>query len=59
MDWPFIEDKANFINDYHFVYAGVLAFLIGKHAGHVWGVDGWAEKLALIARHPRLRPLVA
>ena len=59
MDWPFIENKNNFIVDYHIVYAGVLVFLIGKHAGHVWGLDGWVERLPLIARHPSLRPLVA
>jgi len=59
MDWPYIEDTNNFIIDYHIVYAGVLIFLIGKHAGHVWGLDGWVEKLPLIARHPSLRPLVA
>jgi thiosulfate dehydrogenase [quinone] large subunit len=59
MDWPFIENANNFIVDYHIVYAGVLVFLIGKHAGHVWGLDGWVEKLPLIARHPSLRPLVA
>jgi thiosulfate dehydrogenase (quinone) large subunit len=59
MDWPFIESKDNFIVDYHIVYAGVLVFLIGKHAGHVWGLDGWVEKLPLIARHASLRPLVA
>jgi thiosulfate dehydrogenase (quinone) large subunit len=59
MDWPFIESRENFIVDYHIVYVGVLVFLIGKHAGHVWGLDGWAEKLPLIARHSILRPLVA
>jgi len=59
MDWPFIEDSTNFIVDYHIVYAGVLVFLIGKHAGHVWGLDGWVEKLPLMIRHPSLRPLVA
>jgi thiosulfate dehydrogenase [quinone] large subunit len=59
MDWPYIEDTNNFILDYHLVYAGVLVFLIGKHAGHVFGLDGWAERLALFARHPSLRPLVA
>jgi thiosulfate dehydrogenase [quinone] large subunit len=59
MDWPYIENSTNFIVDYHIVYAGVLVFLIGKHAGHVWGLDGWVEKLTLIARHPSLRPLVA
>jgi thiosulfate dehydrogenase [quinone] large subunit len=59
MDWPFIENTNNFIVDYHIVYAGVLAFLIGSHAGHVWGLDGWVEKLPLISRHSSLRPLVA
>jgi thiosulfate dehydrogenase [quinone] large subunit len=59
MDWPFIENTNNFIVDYHIVYAGVLVFLIGKHAGHVWGLDGWVEKLPLTARHSSLRPLVA
>jgi thiosulfate dehydrogenase [quinone] large subunit len=59
MDWPFIENTNNFIVDYHIVYAGVLVFLIGKYAGHVWGLDGWVESLPLIARHPSLRPLIA
>ena len=59
MDWPFIENKNNFIVDYHIVYMGVLVYLIGKHAGHVWGLDGWVEQLPLVARHPSLRPLVA
>jgi thiosulfate dehydrogenase [quinone] large subunit len=59
MDWPFIESKENFIVDYHIVYVGVLILLISKHAEHVWGLDGWAEKLPLFERHARLRPLVA
>jgi hypothetical protein len=37
----------------------VLIFLIGKKAGHLYGLDGWLEKLPLMARHPGLRPLVA
>jgi thiosulfate dehydrogenase [quinone] large subunit len=59
MDWPFIENKNNFIVDYHLVYAGVLVYLIVKRAGHVFGLDGWAENLALFKQHPRLKPLVA
>jgi len=59
MDWPHIEDTNNFILDYHLVYAGVLALLIGKHAGRVFGLNGWVERLQLFARHPRLRPLGA
>src|SRR5215813_8235720 len=59
MDWPFIENRNNFIVDYHLVYAGVLVYLIVKRAGHVFGLDGWAENLAFFKQHPRLKPLVA
>ena len=59
MDWPFIENKNNFIVDYHIVYATVMAYLFVKRAGHVWGLDGWAEKLPFVQQHPALRPLVA
>ncbi len=59
MDFPFIENKNNFILDYHIVYAGVLAYLIAKRAGHVWGLDGWAGRLSFIEQHPNLRPLVS
>lgn len=59
MDWPFIENTNNFILDYHLVYAGVLVYLIVKHAGHVFGLDAWAEKLDFVKQHPALLPLVA
>ncbi len=59
MDFPFIENKNNFILDYHIVYAGVLVYLIAKRAGHVWGLDGWAERLSFVEQHPSLRPLVS
>jgi thiosulfate dehydrogenase [quinone] large subunit len=59
MDWPFIENKNNFIVDFHLVYAGVLFYLIIKHAGHVFGLDAWVEKLAFVQQHPTLKPLVA
>ena len=59
MDFPYIENNTNFILDYHLVYAGVLIYLVVKHAGHVWGLDGWAERLPFIEQHPSLRPLVA
>ena len=59
MDFPYIEDANNFIVDYHIVYAVVLVYLIAKHAGHVWGLDAWAEKLPFVAEHPALKPLVA
>jgi thiosulfate dehydrogenase [quinone] large subunit len=59
MNFPYIENRNNFILDFHIVYAGVLTYLIVKRAGHVWGLDGWAEKLPFFDRYPGLRPLVA
>jgi thiosulfate dehydrogenase [quinone] large subunit len=59
MDWPFIENTNNLIVDYHLVYAGVLVALIVGHAGHVFGLDAWAEKLDFVRTHPTLKPLVA
>lgn len=58
MDFPYIENKNNFLLDYHIVYAGVLVNLIVERAGHVWGLDAWAAKLAFFAQHPKLRWLV-
>ena len=58
MEWPFIENRNNFIIDYHIVYAVVCIYLIKMRAGHVWGLDGWIEKLSFVQRHPVLRPLV-
>ena len=59
MDFPFIENKNNFILDFHLVYAGVLVYLIAKRAGHVWGLDAVAERLPVFRDHAALRPLVA
>jgi len=59
MDWPFIENTNNLIVDYHLVYAGVLGYLIVKKAGHVFGLDAWAEHLSFVRNHPSLKPLVA
>jgi len=59
MDWPFIENANNFIIDYHIVYAVVCIYLIVYRAGHVWGLDGWVEKLSFVERSPSLRFLVA
>ncbi len=59
MDWPFIENKTNFIVDFHLVYAGVLVFLIVKRAGHVWGLDGLIERVPFLNQHPALRACVS
>jgi thiosulfate dehydrogenase [quinone] large subunit len=43
MDWPYIENRSNFIVDYHIVYIGVLLYLMQKRAGYLWGLDGLLE----------------
>ena len=59
MDFPYIGDVNSFLLDYHIVYGVVLAYLVAKRAGHVWGLDAWAEKLLFVQRNPSLRLLVA
>lgn len=58
MDWPYIENRNNFILDYHVVYAAICIYLIVKRAGHVWGFDAAAAKLPFVERHAALRSLV-
>ena len=59
MDFPYIENPNNCIVDFHIVYAGVLVYLMVKHAGHVVGLDGWVAGWAGARRAPMLRWLVA
>ncbi len=59
MDFPYVENRNNFIVDHHIVYAGVLVYLIGQRAGHVCGLDAWAEKQPFFVQHPQLRALVS
>lgn len=59
MDFPYIENRNNFIVDYHIVYAGVLGYLIYKHAGHVWGLDRPVSRLPLFREREALHPLVS
>lgn len=58
MDFPYIESNVNLLLDYHIVYMGVIAFLVARQAGHVFGLDGWLEKQNLVTGHRALRPLV-
>lgn len=58
MDFPYIESNVNLLLDYHIVYMGVMAYLIVRQAGHVFGLDGWLEKQTYLTEHPALRPLV-
>jgi thiosulfate dehydrogenase [quinone] large subunit len=59
MDFPYIENVNSYLVDYHIVYAGVLIYLVAKHAGHVFGLDGLVSKLAAVQHSPALRWAVA
>jgi thiosulfate dehydrogenase [quinone] large subunit len=59
MDFPYIENRNNFIIDYHIVYATVLGYLIYKHAGYVWGLDALASKVPPFRAGESLHPLIA
>ena len=59
MDWPFITDHHSLFLDYHATYAVVIAYLMLHHAGHVWGLDGFVDRLPFVERNPGLRPLFA
>src|SRR5271169_4617397 len=59
MDFPYIENVNNYLVDYHIVYAGVLVYLIVKHAGHVFGLDGLVSKLSAVQHSSMLRWMVA
>lgn len=54
MDFPYISDTNNFIVDEHIVYALVLGLLIVKHAGHVWGLDGWVSHKSVVENNKLL-----
>ena len=55
MDFPYVENVNSFLIDFHVVYAGLVVYLMLKRAGHVFGLDGLAEKLAIVQRTPALR----
>jgi thiosulfate dehydrogenase [quinone] large subunit len=58
LNFPYVGSPLNFLLDEHVVYAGVIVYLIAARAGHVFGLDGQAEKFSAIEDNPFLRPLV-
>ena len=58
LDFPYVTSPLNFIIDEHIVYAALIGYLMAVRAGHVFGLDGWVEKLPMVAHNPFLRPLV-
>lgn len=57
MDFPYVGGASNFIIDFHLVYAVILFYLAAVNAGHVAGLDPWAARRPMVARHRHLRPL--
>ena len=58
LDFPYVDSPLNFLIDEHIVDAGLIVYLMAVRAGHVFGLDGWVEKLPAIEHNPYLRPLV-
>jgi thiosulfate dehydrogenase [quinone] large subunit len=56
MDWPYIENRSNFIVDYHIVYIGVLVYIMKKRAGYLWGLDGLLENGRFLKAGRRREP---
>ena len=61
VDFPyFLTDRHfNFILDYHLVYIAIIVYLIGKRAGHVWGLDRIIEQSPFFKRYPGVRVLMS
>jgi thiosulfate dehydrogenase [quinone] large subunit len=58
LDFPYVSSPLNFIVDEHIVFAVLIVYLMAVRAGHVYGLDGWLEKLPVIEHNPFLGPLV-
>ena len=58
LEWPYVENRLNFVVDFHLVYAAVIVYLIAHRAGHVLGLDGFLDDTHIPERYPALRPLV-
>jgi len=59
MDFPYISDTTNFLVDEHIIFALVLGLLVVVRAGHIWGLDAWAEKQSTVSHNRALAWAVA
>jgi thiosulfate dehydrogenase [quinone] large subunit len=59
MDFPYISNINNLIVDEHIIIALVAGYLMVRHAGHVWGLDGLVANQDLVHRNGGLRWLTA
>lgn len=44
LDFPYVENKDNFLVDYHLIYVGVLVYLIIARDRDVFGLDHWVHR---------------
>ena len=44
---------------YHLVYIAIIVYLIGRRAGHVWGLDRIIEQSPFFKRYPGVRVLMS
>ncbi len=58
MNFPYLESVNKFLVDFHVTYAGLCVYLMIKNAGHVFGLDVWAERLPLVRQSHALRAVV-
>ena len=58
MNFPYLENTNKFLVDFHVTYAGLCVYLMMKNAGHVFGLDAWAERLPLVRQSRALRAVV-
>ena len=58
MNFPYLESVNKFLVDFHVTYAGLCVYLMMKNAGHVFGLDAWAERLPLVRQSRALRAVV-
>lgn len=59
LDFPYVDNKQNFIMEFHLVYAAVLVVLIRARAGHIFGLDAVAANMDAVKRSPFLRRMVS
>jgi thiosulfate dehydrogenase (quinone) large subunit len=55
LDFPYVENKNNFLVDYHLIYTGVLIYLVIARARDVFALDYWMQRSPLLLQHKSLR----
>jgi len=54
LSFPYVGGTTDLLVDQHVVYALVLGLLIAKHAGHIWGLDGWVSHNSIVEHNKLL-----